>query len=56
MLPLEDLMQHPYIGKKMGLIIDSRRQAEPIKDTNDLKNVPGMDIKRLRKLVPYLAF
>ena len=54
--PMEDLQQHPYIGKKMGLIIDTHRHARPIKDTADLMTVPGMDEKRMLKLLPYLEF
>ena len=55
-MPEDKMRQHPYIGKKMAVIIAAYRTRQPIKNSVDLLNVPGMDTARLRKLMPYLIF
>lgn len=55
-VPEDKMRQHPYIGKKMAVIIAAYRAKQPITNTAELLNVPGMDTARLHKLTPYLIF
>jgi len=51
---VQELQKLPGIGPVMSQRIVDRRQVEPFQQVDDLRKVPGIGVKTLEKLKPYV--
>lgn len=52
-----ELSKHPYINyKEAKIIINYREQHEGFENETDLERIKGLDIEKVSRILPYLAF